>query len=148
MHKGRLLASICAVGLLAAAPAVAAETATTPDTGTNAPPTDTGNAPPAETGTNHPAMHHGAHHAMRHTMHHMAKGAGSGKSDTSQNAAVEDLNQQSLQAAREGHDLSMGGAAGSAPAAPGEAPPGAMGGPGPGPGAPPAPAPAAGGGKM
>ena len=138
MHKGRLLASICSVGLLAAAPAFAAET---PDTGTNAPATDTG--------TNHPATHHGMHHAMHHGTHHMAK-AGSGKSDTSQNAAVEDLNQQSLQAAREGHDLSMGGGgmggggAGAAPGAP-AAPPGAMGGPG---GAPPAPAPAAGGGKM
>jgi len=89
MTKGRLLASACALALLAA-PAVAA---TTDSSGSMSPgPNDTMQ-----------------HHHMTHAWH------GSRQSDSSQNGTVEQLNEQSLAAARKGQSFEPGsGAGGSA----------------------------------
>jgi hypothetical protein len=110
MAQPRLLQSVCAVALMAAAPAFA-QTSTQPaDTGpnnsVNAPAMHSA-APPASGIA--PAEHMGTHadSARSHAMHHMAMNHGRSRSDTSQNAAVDQLNDQSLQAAQRGQAFGM-----------------------------------------
>jgi hypothetical protein len=181
MLKGRLLGSVCALGLLAAAPAFAAGPTTgdatsggspaAATTGTQNNATSTANPGGAAgaatnmpntqgmagtssgtagmsnagstnatatgmnstnakrshmaTARNHAGMHasntHGSRHAMR-----MSR---SGQTDTSQDAAVADLNEQSLQAAQQGHTFQVGsGMAPESATSNQGAPPGTMGG--------------------
>jgi hypothetical protein len=111
MRKTPLLQAICTVALLAAAPAFAQSTPPAPtDNSGNAP---GGGAPTAqETQPKHPSG----------TMHRRSAKR-SGRTDTSQNEAVDRLNDQSYQASQRGETFSGGGAdtgsAGTArPAAP------------------------------
>jgi hypothetical protein len=108
MVKARLLQAVCAVALLAAAPAFAQTNAKPADTGVD----NTVNAPATHTGTMSPAMHMGADDQSSGTMHHMSThrsamgghetGMMHGRSDSSQDAAVDRLNDQSFQAAQSG----------------------------------------------
>lgn len=108
MYRGRLLASVCALGLIVAAPAFA-QAPVAPH-------------PPTK-GHVMKRGHHvkGPVHAMR--SHHKAgrrmgmTRAGMGRSDTSQNAAVDQLNAQSLAAARSGTPF-MGSSSGAPAPAP------------------------------
>jgi hypothetical protein len=52
-------------------------------------------------------------HKMERTSVHAARSSRSGGTDTSQNHAIDDLNQQSLQAAQQGHSFDVGSAGGS-----------------------------------
>lgn len=118
MYKGRLLASLCAMGLIFATPALAQT-----------------NSPAGHTAGH--GMTRGKHlssaHAEMMTHHRGGRrpppgGRGSSmRVDTSQNAAVDRLNDQSLQAARQGN-MQGGGmqGGGMAPAAPAPAPAGKM----------------------
>ena len=90
MTKGRLLASACALGLLAA-PAVAA----TDSSGSMSP------------GPNDTMQHHPAHRAT-HAWH------GSRQTDTSQNGEIDRLNEQSLAAARQNQPFVPGSGGGGA----------------------------------
>jgi hypothetical protein len=128
MGKGRLLASVCALGLIVAAPAFAADTdnqnpapagttsgaATSTGTGTSQPAAAAGGgteASPAKTGEAGAGHMHPSRHAMRRNRRRQGQEAmrRSGRGgDRSQNAAVDQLNEQSLQAARRGEPF-MGG---------------------------------------
>lgn len=125
MYKGRLLASVCALGLIVAAPAFAQAPAT------KAPATQ----PPAHQGpstTSHMtrAMHPRGpvHKMMGH--HRMARRRSvrrvhrRASADNSQNAAVDQLNEQSLQAARRGTSFMGSGAAAPAHGGAASPPPG------------------------
>jgi hypothetical protein len=87
MAKARLLQAVCAVALLAAAPAFAQQSTTQPPAQPSmAPADDTGSA-----GSHHAAMREHAMHA---------------RTDTSQDSAVDQLNDQSFQAAQRGQSFS------------------------------------------
>ncbi|WP_428534798.1 hypothetical protein [Rhodopila sp.] len=104
MLKTRLLQAACTVAMLAAVPALAqtsAPASNAPADSTAAPSTEAPASPGRAMG-GHP-MHHSAmghSHAMMH-----------GRSDTSQNADVDRLNEQSYQAAQQGQ--TYGGVGGS-----------------------------------
>lgn len=100
MGKGRLLGSVCALALVLAVPALAATTGTN-DTTTGAPANQA--TTNMNNGTNATGPHHHwAHHAMRMRSSHAGQG------DTSQDAQVDQLNDQSLQAARQGQSFQAG----------------------------------------
>lgn len=135
MGKGRLLASVCALGLIAVAPVFAADnpSAATPGAATGATPgaamsnPSGGSEPGAAAGSateNHPASAsqagtpqtrpsrramHRRRRAERQAMRRSGRGG-----ETSQNADVDRLNDQSLEAAKRGEPF-MGGNS-SAPA--------------------------------
>lgn len=121
MYKGRLLASLCAMGLIVAAPALAQ---------TNSPAGNT--AGHVMTRGNHMGSAHAEmmqHHRMGRRTAVGRRGSTRRGDDTSQNAAVDQLNDQSLQAARQGNmqggGMQGGGmqGGGMAPAAPAPAAP-------------------------
>jgi hypothetical protein len=127
MAKTRLLQAVCTVAILAAAPAFAQ---------TNMPTGDTAAGGAANNPTAHEAMPNstmapadrmgspngsmggmGSHAAMdNHSTHRTAMahtpGAMHGRSDASQDAAVDQLNEQSFQAARSGQAYNGGGSGG------------------------------------
>ncbi len=116
MAQSRLLQAVCTAALLAAAPAFAQQT-TTPPAG--AAPT----APAAHDGTMAPGGKMGSmdgtgssmgHHRMhRSAMRDHSTGAmHGGRSDTSQDAVVDQLNNQSYQAAQQGQAFSSAGSGG------------------------------------
>ncbi len=133
MRKGRLLASVCALGLIVVVPAFAAGTdnssssspsaatgaATSNPSATSQPgaaaPSATQNNPAsaseASTAQTHPSRRamHRRRRAERQAMRRSGRGG-----ETSQNADVDRLNDQSLEAARRGEPF-MGGSS-SAPA--------------------------------
>jgi hypothetical protein len=121
MAKARLLQAVCTVALLAAAPAFAQQTTTSPaDTGpgnsVNNPvahdtttPRAQSNMAPAEKmdstsggGSSAAVGSHATHHAM---MGHSTGGMHA-RTDGSQNSAVDQLNDQSFQAAQRGQSFS------------------------------------------
>lgn len=109
MTKARLLPAVCTVAMLAAAPAWAQ----------TSPPSGDPNAPAGQTGSSSGST--GSHAAHRSSTAHRG-GATHSRTDTSQDAAVDQLNDQSYQAARQGQ--AYNGAAPSsggmtAPAGPG-----------------------------
>jgi photosystem II stability/assembly factor-like uncharacterized protein len=106
MAKIRLLHTACTLALFAATPVLAQTTA--PSAQVTPPTTDapTPNAPTAAAPMH--MHHHGASHM--HRMH-------MGKTDTSQNAAVDQLNDQSFQAAQQGQSVGAASAP-MTPAAP------------------------------
>jgi hypothetical protein len=99
MAKTHLLPAVCTVAMLAAVPALAQ----TPQTGM------TGSA--SQGGADASAMHNG--HPMHHSAMGHSTGAMHGRSDSSQDAAVDRLNEQSYQAAQQGQ--SFGADAGPGP---------------------------------
>jgi hypothetical protein len=120
MAKARLLPAVCTVALLAAAPAFAQQTMTQPaDTGAgnsvNAPvahdqtpprPAAQSNMAPAER-MDQPGGGMGSHTSPRYAMSgHSGMHAGN---DSSQNAAIDQLNDQSYQAAQRGRSFSASG---------------------------------------
>lgn len=143
MLMGRLLASACALGLLAAAPAFAADATTGDATSTGTPATtaspgaqnnaagttsnpgnvqgangstatdNTNAAPSKSASTRMSGGKHMAQSGSHHWSHHAMRSSRSGQTDASQNSAVDRLNQQSLQAAQEGHSFDMGSAGNS-----------------------------------
>jgi hypothetical protein len=115
MAKARLLQAVCTVAILAAAPAFAQTDTRPAGTGSSVnSPTDD-NTPPTS-GTMTPASKMGSSGessssaAMHSQSTHRSAMAGHGmmhtKSDTSQDAAVDELNNQSYQAAQRGQTLS------------------------------------------
>ena len=110
MAKTRLLQAACTAALLAAVPALA-QTNTPNSAAQPAPaqpaPTDNSNMAPAH--PSHSASGEG-HMTHRSAMSHSG-GMMHGRSDTSQNAAVDRLNEQSFQAAQQGQ--TFGGVGGS-----------------------------------
>ncbi|HVC63657.1 MAG TPA: hypothetical protein VND19_25235 [Acetobacteraceae bacterium] len=118
MLKGRLLASVCALGLLAAAPAFAAGPTTGDMGSSNAMhrnmPHAASNGMSGSTGMGHShtngargAMHAGnTHHWSQHAM----RSSRSDRTDASQNAEITHLNQESLRAAKQGHPFQVGSA--------------------------------------
>lgn len=113
MGKGRLLASVCALGLIVAAPAFG----------------QTASPQPGTTGHIMTRGHHmnsPAHEMMRH--HRSARRSSVRRTtrtgaDASGSAAVDQLNDQSLEAARRGAPFMNNNAAPPAPAQGGGAPP-------------------------
>ena len=116
MAQARLLQAVCTVALLAAAPAFA-QTATQPAGVGNPPNVPTAHDPtmprsaapssmaPAEKmGTSSDSGASADTH--RSTMNDHRMGATHGRTDTSQNAAVDQLNEQSYQAAQNGQAFS------------------------------------------
>jgi hypothetical protein len=116
MAKARLLQAVCAVALLAAAPAFAQQTITQPATtgagnSVNAPvihdqtppgPTAQSSMAPAEKMDQTGGM-------GRHSTHHSAMSGHSGmhaRNDSSRNSAADQLNEQSYQAAQRGQSFS------------------------------------------
>jgi hypothetical protein len=97
MQKNRLLQAVCAVAMLAAMPAFGQSN--TPPAG--AEPADTGNMAAPAAGESH-TTHHSARAHRTGAMH-------SGKTDASQNADVDRLNEQSYQAAQKGEAFGGGG---------------------------------------
>lgn len=126
MAKTRLLQAVCTIAMLAATPAFAQR----PEagmTGPNGQPNPAASQP-AQTGSMMAADNTGAtggagssEAATPHVTHHSAMGhsAGAmhGRTDTSQDATVDRLNEQSYQAAQQGQTFSATGS-GSAPAMP------------------------------
>ena len=90
MVRTRLLQAACAVALLAAAPAFAQTNTAPADTGVD----NTPNVPSAHDRSATPRMGSGGGHSMHRMMH--------SRSDTSQNSAVDQLNDQSYQAVQNG----------------------------------------------
>jgi len=92
MGKGRLLASVCALGLIVAAPAFAQ---------TTSPPGSTGGHIMTRGNENNSAAHEMMTHRRTGRRSAIRRTTRTG-ADTSQNAAVDRLNDQSLDAARRG----------------------------------------------
>jgi hypothetical protein len=106
MAQARLLQAVCTVALLAAAPAFA-QTAT-PPAGASATPRSaapSSMAPAEKMGTSSDSGASADTH--RSTMNGHRMGAMHGRTDTSQNAAVDQLNEQSYQAAQNGQAFSV-----------------------------------------
>lgn len=125
MINTRLLQSACTVAMLAASPVFAQSNTPTGATGAGgAPNTPTMHeAMPGGTtatstagGDSAASTAHSRHMSM--PRHHSAGMMHRGKGDTSQDAAVDQLNQQSYQAAQQGHSFSGTGSTGGATAAP------------------------------
>ena len=99
MANARLLQAICTVAMLAAAPAIAQTDTAPASTGTgnsvNAPAADNTSTGSGSSGTMSTHSHHSAMAGHSSKMMH-------GKSDASQDAAVNQLNDQSYQAAQRG----------------------------------------------
>jgi hypothetical protein len=97
MAKARLLQAVCAVALLAAAPAFAQQSTTQPAAQPNMAPADnTGSG----NGSSDSAGSQSTHRAA------MRGHPTNARTDTSQNAAVDQLNEQSFQAAQRGQAFS------------------------------------------
>ena len=113
MTKTRLIQAVCTVALLAAAPAAFAQTNTAPGAaGAGNVPNAPGAAAPSDTTTMSPAERMGSDHRMHHAeMGHTGRSMHS-RADTSQDSAVDQLNDQSLQAARSGQAYNGGGSSG------------------------------------
>lgn len=98
MANARLLQAVCTVAMLAAAPAIAQTDTAPASTGTgnsvNAPAADNMPTGSGSSGTMSTHSHHSAMAGHSSKMH--------GKSDASQDAAVNQLNDQSYQAAQRG----------------------------------------------
>ena len=110
MAKTRLLQAVCTVAMLAAAP-VLAQTQTQP-AGTG--PDNSVNNPVADTGSTPGTMGSGT--SMKgHPGHRSAMSHSNSRYDTSQNATVDQLNDQSYQAAHSGRTYQSG--SGDMPAA-------------------------------
>lgn len=97
MLKTRLLQAVCAVAMLAAVPAFAQSN------------TENQAAPPADTGNTGAPAAEGSHATHHSTRAHRTSAMHSGKTDSSQNAAVDRLNEQSYQAAQKGEAFGGGG---------------------------------------
>ncbi|MDB5400193.1 MAG: hypothetical protein JWQ55_2211 [Rhodopila sp.] len=134
MTKSRLLQAVCAVAMLAAVPALAQRpdagmpgangapnpAAARPDSTANqkAAQNNSGGMAPANDGTNMSPANNGgtgssasateSHSTHRSAMAHPSR-AMRGRSDTSQDAAVDRLNEQSYQSAQQGQPFSAGG---------------------------------------
>jgi hypothetical protein len=117
MAKARLLQTACAIALLAAAPAFAQQTITQPattgaDNSVNAPVTHGSMTPNNEAAQSNmaPADQMGSSSSMGSSTHHAMGRRSSGsmhaRRDTSQNSAVDQLNEQSYQAAQRGQAFS------------------------------------------
>jgi hypothetical protein len=135
MAKARLLQAVCAVALLAAAPAFAQQTTTHPAT------TGAGNSvnAPVDQTTPGPAGRSSMVPAERmdqtdsgmgsHSSHRSAMSGHAGmhaRNDTSQNSAVDQLNDQSFQAAQRGQSFSASDTGSSATMSPGTMSPGTI----------------------
>lgn len=131
MTKGFLLASACALSLLAAPAILHAQNA--PGAPTNAYGGSSGTSATGASGNGtagNPSTNQNVHGSMtgsdmgttgqetksgtRHAWHGHGSAHG-GRTDTSQNAAVDQLNQQSLMAAEQGRPFSPGSSSGSLP---------------------------------
>jgi hypothetical protein len=127
MAKARLLQAVCTVALLAAAPAFAQQTTTQPattgaDNSVNAPVTHD-QTPPRPTAQSNMAPAEKMEGMGSHSMHHSAMSGPSSmhaRNDRSQNSAVDQLNDQSYQAAQRGQSFSAAdsGSSGSMSPAP------------------------------
>jgi hypothetical protein len=105
MLKLRLLASVCALGLLAAGPAIAQ------NAGTTAPGTGTDQSTPGNAAGMNNAGSMGAGNQPTHAMnmhHHHGHMASNSRSPNAQDAEVARLNEESLQAAQQGHSFMAG----------------------------------------
>jgi hypothetical protein len=112
MEKMRLFQAACTVAMLAAVPALAQAPANDSSTAPSSP-TGAASTAPADNASP-PATGHAMHgSAMRHRT-----GMKRGTSDTSQNDAVDRLNDQSFQAAQQGQTFTGGGSDAGSPAAP------------------------------
>jgi hypothetical protein len=123
MAKTGLLPAVCSIAILAASPAFAQTNMPTGDAPAGAPNNRTMPMTPADKmGASHgPMGEMGSHPEMdRHSGHRVAMGAMHGRSEASQNAAVDQLNEQSYQAARSGQAFNgVGSGAVTAPSASG-----------------------------
>jgi hypothetical protein len=111
MLKTRLLQAVCTVAMLAAVPAFAQSNSPSAGAGSTAPPSADnagGTAPADKDGLGAPAAD-GSHATHRSAKGHRTGAMQSGKSATSQDAAVDNLNEQSYQAAQKGQAFTGGG---------------------------------------
>lgn len=114
MSKARFVQAVCTIAMLAAAPAFAQNASRMNTPSPNAQNSNPGMAPSDQSsgntgtmgGTGHPAMNSPDMTTHQTGMAPKSRGAMRGTTDTSQNAAVDQLNDQSLAAARNGQAFS------------------------------------------
>ena len=109
MATTRLLQAVCTAAMLAAVPALAQTN--TPNTAAQPAPAENGTADTAPMNQGHAAS--SGHHMMHHSAMGHSERMMHGRSDTSQNAEVDRLNEQSYQAAQQGQTYSGAGGSGA-----------------------------------